>query len=172
MSDLLDVLGERAIDIITKSPALNPRQRLAETANAFEADNNNEVRVQFLNTALHRFTITLYGKDTTGRYKFIDPVTYRILIGKPWGGYSWKIWGLRQWESRVLRGILIERSQTRRPYPLFKYGVKERQWYLNVTSYPDVDAAMSYIGQDYMIRLEEWHRFADTIRSKARETKY
>ena len=164
----LDTLIERTQEIREKVVNPNVKQRMAEAAHNIATEGDQQMFVELLNESLLKCTELCYIRDSTGRFVNIDYRTHRILIVKPWSSGGWERWTLRQWESRVMRSILITRSNMRRVPPLFDYAADTRQWYLNIGVYPTLDSALTYWKRN-PISLADWHRFADILRQQAHD---
>ena len=167
---ILDTLVDRAQAIRDTITQPNIKQRIELAAEVIVAECGEQMHVELLNESLLKCTELCYMKDETGRYTNIDARTYRILIVKPWSSGGWERWTLRQWESRVMRSILITRSAMRRVAPLFDYAASRKQWYLNLGIYPSFDNALTYWRRN-PITLADWHRYADILRERERGRK-
>jgi hypothetical protein len=167
---ILDTLVDRAQAIRDTITQPNIKQRIELAAEVITAEAGEQMHVELLNESLLKCTELCYMKDETGRYTNIDARTYRILIVKPWSSGGWEKWTLRQWESRVMRSILITRSNMRRVPPLFDYAASRKQWYLNLGLYPSLDNALTYWKRN-PITLADWHRYADILRERERGRK-
>lgn len=164
----LDTLIERTQQLREALPMPNVKQRLAAAAAELSLAGNNQARVELLNEAVLALAKVLYECDPDGLPANIDTKTHRILIPVPWGRAGWKKWGLRYWESELLRKILIVRGQMRRVQPLFDYNEAARTWHLNYGDYSRLDLALLHWKQN-QITLKEWRTFADIYRRQAHD---
>ncbi len=169
----LDKLITRTQELRQALPTPSVKQRLAETAQALSRAGDNQARVELLNEAIMALISILYETDAAQYPANIDGKTWRLLVPAPWGRAGWRVWGLRYWEGEILRKAMLIRAEQRRPAPLFDYNEGGRTWHLNLGTYPQIDAAFSYV-RSYPITLTEWHRHADIYRSQAhrRMSKY
>lgn len=163
----LNTLIERTVEIRQALPSPNVKQRLAQAAQELSLAGSNQMRVELLNESILALTKILYECDPDGRPANVDHVTHRLLIPAPWGRAGWKRWGLRYWESEILRKILIVRGQMERVKPLFDYNDESRTWHLNLATYPRLDLALMHWKAN-QITLREWRLHADAYRQAAR----
>jgi hypothetical protein len=164
----LDTLIDRAIQIRDSLPLPNVKQRMAQAAQELSLAGTNQARVELLNESVLALTKVLYDADPDGLLANVDRATYRILIPVPWGRAGWKRWGLRYWESEILRKILIVRCQMQRVQPLYDYNDESRTWHINLSTYGRLDAALTH-WKGNAITLREWRTFADVYRRQAHE---
>lgn len=163
----LKELVERVGDIRHAQPTKYVRERVQEAAQALSRAGDMQLRVELANEALMALTAILYDSDSDGKPANIDPVTWRLLIPAPWGRAGWRRWGLRAWEADTLRAVLRVRSEMRRHTNLFDYNDPMRSWHVNVTDYPTVTAALTYL-KTQPITLAEWRQHADIQNRAAR----
>ena len=164
---------DRAADIrLAPTPTATVRQRMAEAAQSLSMAGAMSAHLGVCVEAMAALINTLYILDSDGIPANYDKATGRILIPTPWGSGGWKAWGLRKWEAHVLRGVLMERAQTkRRLAPLFDYNEDNSRWYINTSDYPTADTALSWLKKDGP-KLEEWrsavnaYRLADAERRR------
>lgn len=139
-------------------PPQNVRQRMAQAAEQISLAGVVAARVEVANEAIYRFAGILYQRDSDGAYPNLDAVTKRIIVAAPWGNVGWKRWGLRHWEARRLRKILLKRqaqfTPKQRP-PLFAFDVDGRFWYLNIHDYSTYEAAQHWLTRG-SVTVQEW----------------
>lgn len=164
----LDTLIERTQKLREVIPVPNVKQRLAAAAQELSLAGSNQARVELLNEAVLALAKVLYEVDPDGLPANIDSKTHRILIPVPWGRAGWKKWGLRYWESEILRQILIVRGQMQRVAPLFDYNEGARTWHLNYTAYGRLDQALMHWKHNQIL-LKDWRVFADAYRQRAQQ---
>lgn len=164
----LDTLIERTQQLRETLPLPNVKQRLAAAAQKLSLAGSNQARVELLNEAVLALAKVLYEVDPDGQPANIDPKTYRILIPVPWGRAGWKRWGLRYWESEILRQILIVRGQMQRTAPLYDYNEAARTWHLNYQAYGRLDQALMHWKANPIL-LKEWRTHADAYRQRAQQ---
>lgn len=164
----LKELVERVGDIRNAQPSKHVRERVQEAAQQLSRAGDMQMRVELANEALLAFVSILYDADGDGAPANIDPVTWRLLIPAPWGSGGWKKWGLRSWEARILRQLLLIRNEARKHVDLFDYNAVSRSWHLNATDYGSIEAAHAYL-KHYPVTLEEWRKHADIRAAQARE---
>ena len=163
----LKELVERVGDIRHAQPTQYVRERVQEAAQELSRAGDMQLRVELANEALMALTAILYDKDSDGKPANIDPVTWRLLIPAPWGRAGWRRWGLRAWEADTLRAVLRVRCEMRRHTNLFDYNDPMRSWHVNVTDYPTVTAALTYL-KTHPVTLTEWRQHADIQNRAAR----
>ncbi len=156
MLSTLELTDRKQILRAAANPPAAVRQRIASAADELNRAGAMAMCVELVNEALCKFTTMLYSKDSDNVYANIDPVTGRLLVCAPWGSAGWKRWGLRNWEARVLRAVLLSRLQAK-PLPLFDYG--NRTWYLNRGHYRTVGMAHAYL-EVAPVALAEWRKYA------------
>ncbi len=164
----LDTLFTRTTEIRQASPSATIKQRMADAAGDLSRAGDNQARVELLNEACLAMTALLYAADPDGRFANVDNRTYRIRVPAPWGSAGWRKWGIRNWESTILRKILIARAQMRRVAPVFDYSETGSQWYLNTHAYPRLELALGYWKAN-PIRLSDWRLFADAYRAEGQQ---
>ena len=156
---------DRAADIrLAPTPTATIRQRMAEAAQSLSLAGAMQAHLGTCQDAIASLLTVLYATDADGQPANYDRATGRILIPTPWGSGGWRRWGLRKWEAHVLRGVLMERAQTkRRLAPLFDYSFDNSRWYLNASDYPTADTALSWLKKDGP-KLEEWRSAVNAFR--------
>lgn len=166
----LDTLINRTQTIreLASNPDRTIKQRMAQAAQELSLAGSNQARVELLNEAVLALAKVLYEVDPDGRPSNVDSRTYRILIPVPWGRAGWKRWGLRYWESEILRQILIVRGQMQRVAPLFDYNDQARTWHLNYGAYPRLDMALMHWRHNQIL-LKDWRIHADAYRERAQQ---
>ncbi len=152
----LELTDRKQMLRIAANPSAAVRQRIASAADELNRAGAMAARVELVNEALCKFTTMLYTRDTDNVFANIDPVTGRLLVCAPWGSAGWKRWGLRNWEARVFRAVLLSRLQAK-PLPLFDYG--NNCWYLNRGHYRTIGMAYAYL-EVAPITLTEWRKYA------------
>lgn len=162
----LDTLIERTQQLREALPVPNVKQRMAAAAQELSLAGSNQARVELLNEAVLALAKVLYEVDPDGWLANLDPKTHRILIPVPWGRAGWKKWGMRYWESEILRQILIVRGQMQRVAPVYDYNDAARTWHLNHVHYPRFEQALMYWKAN-PISLKEWRIHADAYRQRA-----
>jgi len=151
---VIEQLIDRKVLIRGASPTAHVRQRIAQAADELNRAGAMAMRVELVNEALLKFTHVLYAKDTDGAFANIDSVTGRVLLCAPWGSAGWKVWGLRNYEARVLRSILMARLDTK-PLPLFDY--EHKIWYVNRGQYRTISIAAGYLEHN-PVTVAEWRK--------------
>ena len=151
---MIEQLIDRKVLIRGANPAAHVRQRIAQAADELNRVGAMAMRVELVNEALLKFATLLYQKDTDGTLAHIDAVTGRVLVCAPWGSAGWKVWGLRNFEARVLRSVLMARLDTK-PLPLFDYGHKI--WYVNRGQYRTISIATAYLEHN-PVTVAEWRK--------------
>lgn len=160
MSDIL----QRVVGIGHTTLDAYARQREQIAADALNRLTTEGRYVVACMDAVLRLTELCY--VTTGsRLVNVDNLTWRLIINVPWSRAGAGLYGLRDWESKILRSVMVGRSQQRRKRPLFSFG--RGRWYLNMDDYPAVDAAITY-WQRNQLTVDEWLIFADAMREAAR----
>lgn len=165
----LKQMVERVGDIRNARPSANVRQRVHEAAAELSRAGDMQMRVELANEALHAYALLLYEFDADGIPANFDVTTWRLLIPAPWGQRGWRKWGMRQWEARILRSVLIERQQSKidkRPM-LFDYNDQARTWHLNYTDYPTFPEALFWLKHS-AVKLSEWRKFVEETRAGTR----
>lgn len=147
-------------------PASMVKQRIAQAADELNRAGSMALHVELANEALTKFTLMLYQREQDGGWANIDQRTHRLLVPAPWGSAGWRVWGLRNWESRILRCVMLERVKDARRPCLFDYNTDNRTWYLNVTDYGVIAAADHYL-QRSPITLAEWRKHDNAYRQRA-----
>lgn len=152
----LQQIVERVADIRHSRPSAHVRQRVAEAAQELSRAGDMQAHLELATEALAAFSVLLYEADADGQPCNYDRVTARILVPVPWSDRGARKWKMRQWEGRVLRRIMLDRTkERRRKPPLFDYSELSNRWYLNVSDYPTAAAALEWIrGQGP--RFAEW----------------
>jgi hypothetical protein len=152
----LELTDRKQMLRMAANPPAAVRQRIASAADELNRVGLMAMRVELVNEALCKFATMLYEKDADGAFANIDSPTGRLLVSAPWGSSGWKRWGLRNWEARVLRSVLLSRLQAK-PLPLFDYG--NQTWYLNRGHYRTVGMAHAYL-EVAPVALSEWRKYA------------
>jgi hypothetical protein len=164
----VDALIERTQGIRESLPLPHVKQRLAQAAQGLSHAGDNQLRVELLMESVLAATALCYECDQDGQRANIDGRTYRLLVAAPWGDAGWKRWGLREWEARILRQILIARVGIKNHHPLFDYNAQSHIWSVALFDYPTLDIALRY-WKRHPITLAEWHAQADPYRQQASE---
>jgi hypothetical protein len=152
----LELTDRKQMLRMAANPPAAVRQRIQSAADALSRAGAMAARVEIVNEALCKFAHMLYEKDADGAFANIDSPTGRLLVCAPWGSAGWRVWGLRNWEARVLRAALLSRLQAK-PLPLFDYG--NNCWYLNRGHYRSLGMACAYL-EVAPITLSEWRKYA------------
>lgn len=147
-------------------PASAIKQRIAQAAQDLNRAGSMALHVELANEALTKFTLMLYQRDSDNGWANIDARTHRLLVPAPWGSAGWRVWGLRNWESRILRSIMLERVRDAKRPCLFDYNSDNRTWYLNVLDYGVIEAAQHYL-QRSPITLAEWRKHDNAYKQRA-----
>lgn len=165
----IEQLAERVQQIRSAGPDAVIKQRVAETAQELNRAGEMQKRVELANEALAALTVLCYQKDIDGQWANVDPKTWRLLVPAPWGNAGWRTWGMRQWESRCLRWVLLDRQGGKgdRP-PLFDYNEAGRTWHLNLGDYKTLEQGLFWVKVS-AIRLAEWRKYVDRTRQGTRE---
>jgi len=160
---------ERVADIRNARPSANTRQRVQEAAQEVSRAGDMQTRVELANEALAAYAQLLYEFDADGVPANFDPKTWRLLVPAPWGQRGWRKWGMRQWEARILRSVLIERhSSTADMRPvLFDYSPESKTWHLNYADYPTFKEALFWLKHS-AVSLAEWRKFVEITRAGTR----
>ena len=147
---------------VAEAPGAYLKERVAAVAANLSLSGEVARQCAVINEALLKAVALLYEKDADGAWANVDCITYRIRVPMPWGSVGWRLWGLRQWEGRVLRSLLIRRAQVGqgavRP-ALFDYNAEGNTWHLDVQSYVTPELATRFM-QKESIKLGEWRRYA------------
>lgn len=158
---------ERKPEIRNTTPGQFVKARVAQSADQLNRAGQMAARVELVNEAICRLTQLAYTPDTDGDFANICHVTWRLLIPAPWGSAGWRVWGLRYWEGKTLRGILHERQlyykAGQRP-PLYSYD--SGSWYVNVADYASYEAASFWL-RGSSITLKEWRQYSDRYRDSS-----
>lgn len=125
--------------------------RLGKFAKKVDRGADIAARVMLANEALYTFVDQLYYFEGD-RFRYIDPVNWRILIPCPWGSIGWKASGLRRQEARILSNILLKRA---RVDSLFAYNDVTRFWHVNLKFYPAYLKACGYLSTN-PLTVDEW----------------
>ena len=99
---MITELIERKVTIRGASPTAHVKQRLAQAATDLNRAGMLQAQCEVVNEALCQLATMLYAKDSDGALANVDTRTGRLLVPAPWGDTGWKLWGLRQWEARIL----------------------------------------------------------------------
>lgn len=94
----------------------------------------------------------------------VDNRTWRIGVDVPWSRTGHPDYGLRDWEARILRAIMLDRAGGKVP-ALFDYG--NQRWHINLAGYPSMADAVEY-WRRHSLTIDEWLQYADAIRAAAR----
>lgn len=167
----IEQLTERVQQIRAAGPDTVIKQRVAETAQELNRAGELQKRVELANEALAALVVLLYERDADGQLANVDPKTWRLLVPAPWGNSGWRVWGMRQWESRILRWVLLDRQSSRgkgeRP-PLFDYNEAGRTWHLNLGDYKTLEQGLFWVKVS-AIKLAEWRKYVDRTREGTRD---
>lgn len=168
----INQLFDRAAAIRTKGGVdAVVRKRVAEAAQAIDQSGTMQAHLDVAIEAMAALITVLYTTDADGYPANIDRPTGRILVRLPWGSTGWRAWGLRQWEGRCLRRLLVERAGQRRRFaPLFDFSPENDRWYLNLSDYPTAAAALEWLKKDGP-KLAEWRTVVLDHREKDMERK-
>ena len=167
---MISELIDRKVTIRGASPTAHVKQRLAQAATELNRAGMLQAQCEVINEALCQFTAMLYQRDSDGVLANVDARTGRLLVPAPWGDSGWKQWGLRQWEARILRSLLLTRLQDAKRPPLFDFNNHSRTWYLNSGDYPSLEAATHYL-QRGAVKLAEWRNVSGDFHAKEAERK-
>jgi hypothetical protein len=156
----LELTDRKQMLRMAANPPAAVRQRIQSAADELNRVGLMAMRVELVNEALCRFTALLYEKDTDGAFANIDSPTGRLLVCAPWGSAGWKLWGLRNYEARVLRAALMARLGKD---CLFDYG--SQAWFLNRQDYRTLAMALHYL-ETKPVTVSEWRKYAAKYASK------
>jgi hypothetical protein len=156
---------KRALEVGLGNPSLNPRQRTAAAAEEISLAADLQAQVDVAEASIVALINVLYATAADGRPANYDEVTGRILIPVPWGSGGWRRWGLRKWEAVCLRKIMMARSKSRRPAPLFCYDKATRQWFVETEVYPDTESALRWL-KDHTPNVAEWRQVTTDFRTQ------
>lgn len=144
-----------------RRPASQIKQRIAQKANELDRTGRQQSHLEVCIEALAGLVNMLYRTDDVGETANVDRATGLILIPVPWSDGGSKRWGLRQWEARVLRRIILDRAQSARPMPpLFDFSGISNRWYLNRTDYPTTALGLVWVKHESPT-LKEWRAALD-----------
>lgn len=145
----------------TESPSAYIKARIAQAAKELSLAGDMALHVAIANEALCKVTALLYETAGDNWLCNVDSVTSRILVVVPWGSKGFASWGLRKWESDVLRSILIARSGQREPRPaLFDYSPELRTWFLATDSYGNLALAQRFLAKE-PVTVDLWRAHYD-----------
>jgi len=124
----------------------NLRERMATAAASLSRLGMAKAEAILGNDALAQAVALLYELDARGRLVNVDPATWLIRVPMPFGRNGGPLWGLKDWEGRILRSILFARQEKAKPAtpPLF-YFAENKRWQLNLGDYPDIQSANAYL---------------------------
>ena len=117
-----------------------------------------------VNDCVMRLTELLYQVSDDGERDNVDPVTGRILIAKPWGSMGRVYFGLSRRTADILRRCLLHKRPSKRP-ALYFYVGDANEWYVNLSDYPTLAAAMFWIRHE-QISLSEWRQAGAEVREQ------
>jgi len=152
----LELTDRKQMLRMAANPPAAVRQRIQSAAGELNRVGAMAARVELVNEALCKFTHMLYERDTDGALANIDFITGRLFVPAPWGSVGWRVWGLRNWESRIMRAVLVSRLDAK-PGALFDYA--DQCWFLNRSQYKSIHAAQFYLEHN-PITLAEWRKHA------------
>lgn len=155
---------ERIYELGNRQPPVVNRQRLAESAQEISRAGELQLHLDACVAATVAFTNVLFAIDNDGVAANIDRQTGRILIPAPWGASGWKRWGLRQWEAKCYRRLLLNRV-TRRRGGAFDYDTHSRQWFIDIYAYTDAEKVLKWLKQDEP-SLREWRPIVEEYRHR------
>lgn len=142
------------------------QQRIGDAATNLSRRGDLAAKVELANEAICNFISKVYTREPDGEWVYIDPITYRILIVKPWGDSGWKTSGLLRSEARTVSRILMSRVRRGDPV-LFDFNSVTREWYLNLALFRSYEAAISYT-ERFPIRIKEWREVSNAGTQKGR----
>jgi hypothetical protein len=166
---VFDELLTRAMDVTSKTVDPHTKQRISTAAQDLSMAGELQARLDVCNAAIAGLIAILYDVDADGVPVNYDRATYRLLIPVPWGEAGGLKWGLRQWEARCLRRLLLNRVGANRRMPsLFDYDEYSRQWSVDLTAYPHVESALEWLRKDPPT-LAEWRVIVEDFRAETLE---
>ncbi len=161
-----NLFGQLGEVLVAESPGQYVKQQLAITADNLSKAGHVAGQCLVVNEALLIAVSLLYQKDADGAWSNVDAVTYRIMIPMPWCSCGWRHYGLRQWQGRVLRTILVKRVGERSARPaLFDYNAEGNSWHLDIASYSNAELAARFMKLE-VIKLSEWRHYARLFRER------
>jgi len=146
---------ERGAEILTGN--VSPRTRARMKARADEISRVGDLAAQVvpIESALMKAINILYEADTDGQPANFDLHTGQIWIALPWTKTGWKLYGLRDRESDLLRWILLRRLTNGSIESLFDYNQSARRWVLRSDIYPSKERALAWLKSD-PVTVSEW----------------
>lgn len=129
-------------------------RRIGEAAENLSRGAIAAARITLVNECMVGLGRLLYEVDAAGHPVNVDGVTARLLVPVPWGSRGWKVWGLRQWEGRLLRRLLYRRYVQAERVALFWYSADRNSWYLNRRY--DTPAKHGEYWRNHAITPAEW----------------
>src|SRR5687768_15577992 len=127
---------ERAGSVLTGQPAPKTRARLKAKAEEISRAGDLKAHLAVVESALAKAIDLVYQPDTDGLPANFDVYTGQVWIGLPWTKTGWKLYGLRDWESDLLRWVLLRRLERGGIESLFDYSESTRRWLLRNDLYP------------------------------------
>lgn len=155
---------ERIYELGNRRPAVVSRQRLAETAQDISRAGDLQLHLDACIAATVAFANVLFVVDGDGVPANLDPRTGRILIPAPWGASGWRRWGLRQWEAKCYRRLLLGRVAGRRG-GAFDYDKHSRGWFVDIYEYPNSEAVLLWLKREEP-NLREWRPIVERMRER------
>jgi len=146
---------ERGAEILTGNVSPRTRARMKARADEISRAGDLAAHAAVVEAALMKAISIMYDPDTDGLPANFDLHTGQIWIALPWTKTGWKLYGLRDWESDLLRWILFGRLNTGSIDPLFDYNQSARRWNLRNDLYPSKERALAWLKAD-PITISEW----------------
>lgn len=146
---------ERASGVLTGNPAPKARARLKAKAEDISRVGDLKAHTGVIESALIKAITILYESDTDGLPANFDLYTGQVWIALPWTKTGWKLYGLRDWESDLLRWVLLRRLERGGMESLFDYSQSTRRWLLRNDLYPNKEAALHWLKSD-PVAVREW----------------
>ena len=146
---------ERGAEILTGNVSPRTRARMKARAEEISRVGDLAAHAATVEAALMKAIQIVYEADTDGLPANFDLHTGQIWIALPWTKTGWKLYGLRDWESDLLRWILLRRLTNGAIESLFDYNQSARRWVLRSDIYPSKERALAWLKAD-PVTVHEW----------------
>ena len=137
-------------------------QRMAAATETLSRVGIAAASAELCNAALQRLAELCYQRDFDGGMPNMS--AGRIEIPVPMAKLGHRYFGLRRNEQAVLRAVLVARMDRTTPPALFTYNPDDRRWYVNLSAYPTLTAAIDHV-QTYAIGAREYRRHHDRLKA-------